>query len=281
MDVEKGIDSEVHNLETSSSAGVSSGDKIDTQEDSKPGVHKPKVTSVLCQCAKEKGSTSTIDYTHMGHGRSLESIQRKLSLQTKTKLEKLKIVVINKVLNERMEGCIDCPLTPDETDVCRRGEEAVLVLVQNNFGHTCDYAFTVASVIVWDGIAKDLADEAYTSTKNSLPQSEEYLQRGCARNRSKTCSCQGQDTNLEKAGVSFSFGCSYSTYNQGCKFKYSQNPRKFKLHRKMFDQEEEMATLVNKLSDQVRPDLKIYAPGAFDNQTRLQVNSMIRWTLSR
>jgi hypothetical protein len=210
----------------------------------------------------------------MGYGRKLQSIQQKLSLQTETEFEKLKVVVINKVLNERMEGCIDCPLPPDEADVCRRGEEAVLVLVQKNFGHTCDYAFTVASVIVWDGIAKDLADEAYFGTKNMLPQSEEYLQRGCAQNRSKTCSCQGQDTNLEKAGVSFSFGCSYSTYNQGCKFKYSQNPRKFKLHRKTFDHEEDMANLVNKLSDQVCPDLKAYAPGAFDNQTKLQVRTL-------
>jgi hypothetical protein len=51
---------------------------------------------------------------------------------------------------------------------------------------------------------------------------------------------------------------------------YSQNPRKFKLHRKTFDQEEEMATLVKKLSDEVCPDLKAYTPGAFDNQTKLQ-----------
>jgi hypothetical protein len=37
--------------------------------------------------------------------------------------------------------------------------------------------------------------------------------------------------------------------------------------------------LVNRLSDQLCPDLKAYAPGAFDNQTKLQVNSKVRWTL--
>ena len=117
-----------------------------------------------------------------------------------------------------MDGCADCPLPPAEESICRRTpEEDVLIVAQRHAGHSCDYTLTVKSIVVWEGVSKQRADEAYHVTKTHLPESEAFLLRRCAQNTARDCECQGRadEGREDNKGVSYSFGCSWNTYTKG------------------------------------------------------------------
>merc|ERR1712142_879895 len=69
-------------------------------------------------------------------------------------------------------------------------------------------------------------------------------------------------------GVSYSFGCSWSTYTNGCKFRFSKKTRKFNLGKHDTGEEggKSIGKLTNKLAEQLVPRFQKVAPGAYQNQ---------------
>lgn len=137
-------------------------------------------------------------------------------------------------------------------------EEKVLVVVRRRNGHFCSTAFMVISVVMWEGVPLPQADALYSHMCKTLPTNGFETERRCGLNEGsvwtvcqffvslmspkvcilesynsiilcyrKTCACQGWKEDI--GGASFSFGCSWSMYYNGCKFAKSSHPRRFKL----------------------------------------------------
>lgn len=203
-------------------------------------------------------------YTHLGSASSLCELRKDLEARTGLSGKELRI---EKICYTGKEGksAQGCPMAKW---IIRRSNytEKVLVVVKCRNGHKCATSWIVVCLVAWEGIPQSEADLDYTLLSHKLNRYGLPTTRRCATNENRTCACQGLDP--ESCGASYSFGCSWSMYYNGCKYARSKTVRKFRLSVKT--EESEIEERMHVLATLLTPLYMNLAPKSFENQCQFE-----------
>ena len=65
----------------------------------------------------------------------------------------------------------------------KSAEEKILSVVRQRPGHTCDFAYIIICIVLWDGIATDQADSLYAELSSTLSEHGTPTTRKCGTNK--------------------------------------------------------------------------------------------------